>query len=128
MNPTQGLLNNRASWAYVAIAIVMVAQLIASFCFSLDKTGLFQDESWTFVLANGTWLGVGPENGVLYHDGDPYRDYASVGSFLEIDIPQIFENQTNDNHPPLSYLLFTIAYYLFPGTVAQPIGGMLNAL
>ena len=128
MNPTQGLLNNRASWAYVAIAIVMVAQLIASFCFSLDKTGLFQDESWTFVLANGTWLGVGPENGVLYHDGDPYRDYASVGSFLEIDVPQIIENQTNDNHPPLSYLLFSFAYSLFPGSVALPIGVMLNAL
>lgn len=100
MNPTQGLLNNRASWAYVAIAIVMVAQLIASFCFSLDKTGLFQDESWTFVLANGTWLGVGPENGVLYHDGDPYRDYASVGSFLEVDDPRYLRiRRTTTTHP-----------------------------
>lgn len=112
----------------IIMAIVIVAQLV--FCAAMieTKSGLFQDESYTLILTNGEYLTDQPEDGVIYHDGEPYRTWASVQEFLSPDFSQVIQNQIDDVHPPLHYLILAVLYSLFPGSTSPAIGLSLNAV
>ncbi|MDM8245516.1 hypothetical protein QUW40_02765 [Collinsella tanakaei] len=110
----------------IVLAIILCVQLAVCSWFAVHKLGLFQDESYTFFLANGDWLNAVPEEGVIYKQGDPWGEWASVDSFLGVDFEMLYKNQASDNHPPLYYTLFSLAYSLFPGSVNPIIGVGLN--
>lgn len=112
----------------LALIVMLLAQLALCSWFAVNKEGLFQDESYTYFLANGDWLNSIPEEGVVYTDGEPWHDWASVDSFLGIDPEMLYKNQESDNHPPLYYILFSLAYSLFPGSVDPVIGVALNII
>lgn len=115
-------------FAALALIVILLAQLALCSWFAVNKEGLFQDESYTYFLANGDWLNSIPEEGVVYTDGEPWHDWASVDSFLGIDPEMLYKNQESDNHPPLYYILFSLAYSLFPGSVDPVIGVALNII
>lgn len=115
-------------FAALALIVILLAQLALCSWFAANKEGLFQDESYTYFLANGDWLNSIPEEGVVYADGEPWHDWASVDSFLGIDPEMLYKNQESDNHPPLYYILFSLAYSLFPGSVDPVIGVALNII
>lgn len=108
------------------LIVILLVQLALCSWFAVNKDGLFQDESYTYFLANGNWLNSVPEEGVIYTDGEPWREWASVDSFLGIDPEMLYKNQESDNHPPLYYIFFSLAYSLFPGSVNPVIGVAVN--
>lgn len=114
--------------APLALALILAVQVILCLWFAIHKAGLFQDESYTFFLANGWWLDSSPQQGFVYHDGEPWRSWTSVQSFLGVDFSKLYLNQASDNHPPLYYLLFSLAYSLFPGSNDPLIGCVLNTV
>ena len=114
--------------AVTAMAAVVALQLAVCALFALAKQGMFQDEAFSLVLANGSFTGSVPEDGVLYHGGEPWAGWASVGSFLGVDPAQVFQNQSDDVHPPLYYLFLNLAYSLFPGSTSLVVGCALNAV
>lgn len=114
--------------AAVLVVLMMVVQLVVCVSFALAKQGIFQDEGYSLVLANGSFFGSAPESGVMYHDGEPLHGWASVDSFLGIDVGQIYQNQADDVHPPLYYLLLSLSYSLFPGSTSIVIACVLNAV
>lgn len=111
-----------------ALILVILVQAILCCWLAFNKAGLFQDESYTFLLANESWLDAVPEEGVVYQDGEPWQSWASVEQFLGINPDKLYENQATDNHPPLYYTLFSLAYSLFPGATTPVIGVMMNAI
>ena len=116
------------SWRAVVLPLIVILLVQLALCswFAVNKDGLFQDESYTYFLANGNWLNSVPEEGVIYTDGEPWREWASVDSFLGIDPEMLYKNQESDNHPPLYYIFFSLAYSLFPGSVNPVIGVAVN--
>lgn len=110
-----------------ALAAMLVVQAIVCAGFALNKAGLFQDEAYTYFLANGSWLNSVPEEGVVYEGGEPWRSWVTVDSFLGIDFDKLYTNQADDNHPPLYYTLFSFAYSIVPGSTSPVIGCALNA-
>ena len=117
---------SRRRLATLCMAFVLSAQLILGCWLAINKAGLFQDESYTFMLANETWLHSIPDQGVVYQNGEPWRSWVSVDDFLGVDLEKIYLNQAEDNHPPLYYILFSLAYSLIPGATSPIIGVMLN--
>lgn len=112
----------------LALIVLLAIQIGLCLWFASHKAGLFQDESYTFFLANGWWLDSSPQQGFIYHDGEPWHSWTSVQSFLGIDFSKLYLNQASDNHPPLYYLLFSFAYSLFPGSSDPIIGCALNTI
>ena len=45
----------------------------------------------------------------VWHNKEYYQDYLKVNDYEKIMFSQIIENQKNDNHPPLYYLILRIA-------------------
>lgn len=122
--PIQPARSRRA--VVLPLIVILLVQLALCSWFAVNKNGLFQDESYTYFLANGNWLNSVPEEGVVYSDGEPWREWASVDSFLGIDPEMLYKNQESDNHPPLYYIFFSLAYSLFPGSVNPIIGVAVN--
>ena len=118
---------HRKKGAWLALAFILVLQALVCLWFSLQKSGLFMDESFTYTLANGVWGAYPSTEGVVYEHAEPWVTQASVGSFLGIDLKQLYLNQAADTHPPLYYVLFSLAYSLFPGSVSPLIGCVLNS-
>ena len=114
--------------ARIALVLAIIAQAVLCCWLAFNKVGLFQDESYTFLLANESWLDAVPEEGVVYQDGEPWQSWASVEQFLGINPDKLYENQATDNHPPLYYTLFSLAYSLVPGATTPVIGVMVNAV
>lgn len=114
----------------VVLSLVLVLMLQLALCavFAFHKTGLFQDESYTYFLANGDWLHSVPEEGVVYDQGEPWLEWASSNGLSDINFELLYKNQEADNHPPLYYLLFSMAYSLFPRSVNPLIGVGLNII
>ena len=95
---------------------------------AFEKAGLFQDESYTFMLAHESWLYSVPDEGVVYHNGEPWRSWASADHLFDVDFGKLYQNAAEDNHPPLYFALFAFAYSLFPGATTPVIGVLLNTV
>ncbi len=123
--PPRGASRHCGRSAAVLVVILLVQLAVCSW-FAVNKAGLFQDESYTFFLANGWWHDSVPADGVVYQDGEPWRTWGSVDTFLGVNFDKLYQNQASDNHPPLYYFFFSLAYSLFPGSVNPIIGVALN--
>lgn len=113
--------------AAIALAVIVALQAVLCIGAIATKQGLFQDESYTLFLTNGEFLYDLPADGQVYHDGEPYESWVTVPTFLGADYGQVIQNQINDVHPPLHYILLAALYSLFPGSWDPAIGLSLNA-
>lgn len=110
------------------VILVAIIALQTALCFGAiaTKQGLFQDESYTLFLTNGEFLYDLPVDGEVYRDGEPYESWVVVPEFLGADFNKVIQNQINDVHPPLHYILLAGLYSLFPGSWNPAIGLSLN--
>lgn len=126
LRPERGELKRKT--VVCIMAAILVIQTVLCAAFALNKAGLFQDEAYTYFLANGSWLHSVPEEGFVYEDGEPWKSWTTVDSFLGIDPDKLYTNQAEDNHPPLYYTLFSLAYSIVPGSTSPVIGCTLNTV
>lgn len=121
----QGGLSRRA--LLCAFSVILLVQASLCLGFSLTKTGLFQDESYTYFLANGSYLYGAPADG-MYENGEPFYSALVHTHPFDVDFAKLYGNQRDDNHPPLFYFFFSLAYSLVPGSLSPLIGCVLNTL
>ena len=96
----------------------------------MNKTYLHIDEAYSFGLANYNKVEI-EDNSDFYntwHTKEYFEDYLSVQEDEKWDFKPVYENQKNDVHPPLYYLLlrifmgFTSGYYTpWPGFILNII-------
>lgn len=101
----------KKSTVIMALAIIILIQLIARVYVGIRKEYFHIDEAYSYSLMNYDKIQI-TENEDFYnnwHTKDYYIDYLSVNEDEVWDLKPVYEQQKNDVHPPLYYLLLRFA-------------------
>lgn len=95
----------------LVIAIVLIIQTILFIIAGTNKAYIHMDEAYSLGLASYEKVEI-QDNQDFYnqwHSKEYYEDYLSVQEDEVGKYKQVYENQKNDVHPPLYYLLLRFA-------------------
>ena len=111
------------------IGVLLVFLLVSTVFFGSRKLDYMIDEVWTFGLANHVG-GITPsiEYGKVYSGMGIYDDYMKVNTGERFNYINVWENQANDVHPPLYYVLVHTICSLFPDTYTMWYGIAVNLI
>lgn len=114
----------------LVISIVLIIQTIIFAITGANKEYIHMDEAYSLGLANYDKVEI-QDNEDFYnqwHNGEYYEDYLAVQDKDVGEFKQVYENQKNDVHPPIYYLLLRIAmgfsmnnYSKWPGIILNMI-------
>ena len=112
------------------IALIILIQTIIYIIVGINKSYIHMDEAYSLGLASYDKVEI-QDNEDFYdtwHTKEYYEDYLSVNDDEVGKYSQVYENQKNDVHPPLYYLILRIAmgfsknhYSKWPGIVVNII-------
>lgn len=101
----------KKSTVIIALTIIILIQLIVRIYVGNQKEYFHIDEAYSYSLMNYDKIQI-TENEDFYnnwHTKGYYIDYLAVNGDEVTDLKPVYENQKNDVHPPLYYLLLRIA-------------------
>ena len=114
----------------IVITIVLILQTLIYIFVGTKKSYIHMDEAYSLGLASYEKVEI-QDNQDFYntwHTKDYYEDYLSVQEDEKGKYSQVYENQKNDVHPPLYYLLLRFAmgfdnqgYSKWPGIIINII-------
>ena len=112
------------------IGIVLIIQTIIFIIAGVNKVYIHMDEAYSLGLASYDKVEI-QDNEDFYdnwHNKEYYEDYLTVNDDEIGQYGQVYENQKNDVHPPIYYLLLRIAmgfninsYSKWPGIIINII-------
>lgn len=108
---------------YVIFLILMILTIS-------NKENYHVDETYSYGLANHQeGVAIKIEDGRRYFDPEePFLEYLTVNKEHRFDYQNVWENQSQDVHPPLYYALLHTICSLFPGTFSKWYAGSINIL
>ena len=128
--------NGRLANLIIILTIILVQTLLYVFVAS-QKGYIHMDEAYSYGLTNYDRVNI-YDNEDFYntwHDNDYYKDYLVIDEDEVNSYKQVYENQKNDVHPPLYYLLlrlmmnFSIGNFsIWPGVILNIIIYALSAI
>ena len=95
----------------IILAIFIIIQTIIYVCVGMNKADLHIDEAYSFGLANYERVEI-QDNEDFYnqwHTKEYFEDYLAVQDKDVGNYTPVYENQKNDVHPPLYYLILRFA-------------------
>ena len=114
----------------IIITVVLILQTIIYIYFGINKSYIHMDEAYSLGLASYDKVEI-QDNIDFYnnwHTKSYYEDYLSVEDDEIGKYNQVYENQKNDVHPPIYYLLLRISmgfsknhYSKWPGIIVNII-------
>ncbi len=110
------------------ISLIVVIQTVVYVIAGANKAYYHMDEMYSYGLANYDRVQI-YENEDFYnewHDVDYYKDYLVVNEDERGDLAPVYNNQRDDVHPPLYYLLLRLGMELTPGEFSKWSGIILN--
>ena len=112
------------------ITLILIVQTIIFVIVGVNKSYIHMDEAYSLGLASYDKVEI-QDNEDFYntwHNKEYYEDYLTVNDDEVGQYSQVYENQKNDVHPPLYYLILRIAmgfsknhYSKWPGIVVNII-------
>ena len=95
----------------IILAIFLIIQTILYVWVGTQKSYLHIDEAYSFGLANYDKIDIQNNEDFFdtWHTKQYYEDYLSIQEDEVFDFKPVYENQKNDVHPPLYYLLLKLA-------------------
>ena len=114
----------------VIVVIVLIIQTIVFIVSGINKSYIHMDEAYSFGLANYNKIEI-QENEDFYniwHSKEYYEDYLTVNENERNNFLPVYENQKNDVHPPLYYLLLRIAMEFYIDSYSKWSGIILNII
>ena len=114
----------------LVISIVIIIQTIIFTIVGANKEYIHMDEAYSLGLANYDKVEIQDSEDFYnqWHQGEYYEDYLAVQDKDIGQYKQVYENQKNDVHPPIYYLLLRIAmgfsinnYSKWPGIILNMI-------
>lgn len=112
------------------IALVIIVQTVVYVFAGVGKAYYHMDEMHSYGLANYDRVQI-YENDDFYnewHDAGYYKDYVVVNEDERGDFAPVYNNQRDDVHPPLYYLLLRVGMELTPGEFTKWSGIIINIL
>lgn len=111
--------------------VVLLLQLVNVFIWAGTKEGYYIDELWSYGLANSYYEPFlneieGHDNN--WHEPAYYQSYLVVDEGEAFRYLSVYDNQVNDVHPPLFYILLHTICSAFPGVFSKWFGIGLNIL
>lgn len=110
------------------IALIIIVQTIVYVAAGMGKNYFHMDEMYSYGLANYDRVQI-YENDDFYnewHDADYYKDYIVVNEDERGDFAPVYNNQRDDVHPPLYYLLLRLGMEMTPGEFTKWSGIIIN--
>jgi len=93
------------------IGIVLIIQTIIFIIAGVNKVYIHMDEAYSLGLASYDKVEIQDSEDFYnnWHNKEYYEDYLTVNDDEIGEYSQVYENQKNDVHPPIYYLLLRIA-------------------
>lgn len=104
----------KKSTVIIMLILIILVQVIARIYVGFKKEYFHIDEAYSYSLMNYDKIQITDNNDFYgnWHTNDYYLDYLSVNEDEKKDWKPVYENQKNDVHPPLYYLLLrTVAMF-----------------
>lgn len=120
----------KKSTVVIALIIIILIQVIARIYVGFQKEYFHIDEAYSYSLMNYDKIQI-TENKDFYgnwHTKDYYIDYLAVNEDEKWDWTPVYENQKNDVHPPLYYLLLRAAAMFTIGEFTKWTGLIVNII
>ena len=114
----------------LTIVIILIIQIIVFIVSGINKAYIHMDEAYSLGLASYNKIDI-QENEDFYntwHNKEYYEDYLAVNESEKNNFSQVYENQKNDVHPPLYYLLLRIAMGFHLDSYSKWTGIILNII
>ena len=95
----------------IVLATILILQTLIYIFIGAKKSYIHMDEAYSMGLASYNKVEI-QDNTDFYntwHSKEYYEDYMSVQENEKGKFSQVYENQKNDVHPPLYYLILRIA-------------------
>lgn len=95
----------------IMVGIIIIVQTIIFIIAGINKAYIHMDEAFSLGLASYNKMNL-QDNDDFYntwHNKEYYEDYLVVNKNEKFMFSQVYENQKNDVHPPLYYLILRIA-------------------
>lgn len=98
----------RSKWVFLGVIIAL--QTIVYVILGLNKAYIHMDEAYSYGLANYDQVEIvdAPDFYDTWHDGAYYEDYLALDEEERGDFSPVYNNQRDDVHPPLFYLLLRV--------------------
>ncbi len=112
------------------ILIILIIQTTVFIIAGINKSYIHMDEAYSLGLASYNKVNI-QQNEDFYntwHNKEYYEDYLAVNENEIGNYKPVFENQKNDVHPPLYYLLLRIAMGFHVGSYSKWPGLILNII
>ena len=114
----------------IVIAIILIIQTIIFGIVGAKKSYIHMDEAYSLGLASYDKVEI-QDNEDFYntwHDGKYYEDYLCVNDDEIGQYKQVYENQKNDVHPPLYYLILRFAMGFHKNSYSKWPGIIINMI
>lgn len=112
------------------LIVFLIVQTIIYVLVGMNKPYLHIDEAYSFGLTNYNKVDI-QDNEDFYntwHSNEYFDDYLSIQENEKWDFAPVYENQKNDVHPPLYYLLLRTCMELSNGQFSLWPGIILNII
>ena len=112
------------------IFIILIIQTTVFIIAGINKSYIHMDEAYSLGLASYNKVNI-QQNEDFYntwHNKEYYEDYLAVNENELGNYKPVYENQKNDVHPPLYYLLLRIAMGFHVGSYSKWPGLILNII
>ena len=114
----------------IVISLILIIQTIIFIIIGANKSYIHMDEAYSLGLASYDKVEI-QDNEDFYntwHDGKYYEDYLCVNDDEIGQYKQVYENQKNDVHPPLYYLILRFAMGFHKNSYSKWPGIIINMI
>ena len=114
----------------IILSTILIIQTIIFVIAGINKSYIHMDEAYSLGLTNYSKVEI-QQNEDFYntwHNKEYYEDYLCVNEDEKNNFSPVYENQKNDVHPPLYYLLLRIAMQFNIGSFSKWPGIILNII
>ena len=110
----------------ILLVIIILLQVIYKIYVDYGKEDFFVDEIYSYGLASYKQAFLFEEESFVnnWHNKEYFDDYITVSETDEFI--RAYENQKEDYHPPLYYLLLRLVTGMFVGSLSKWTGLALN--
>lgn len=106
------------------LALLLMLQVIAAFCFCGQKTGYHYDELYSYYSSNVT-NGIGPWDQTWTSGDEIFQEFAVLPG-EGFSFARVAQMQSYDVHPPVYYFFLHAICSLMPGVFSKWAGLLLN--
>lgn len=114
----------------IIISIILIIQTIIFIIVGANKSYIHMDEAYSLGLASYDKVEIQDNKNFynIWHDGKYYEDYLCVNDDEIGQYKQVYENQKNDVHPPLYYLILRFAMGFHKNSYSKWPGIIINMI